>query len=131
MVAAFLALFLPFQDILAAGGIHPVAGNGEPAQHLPGIVIGGMQQENPAVLEELRVQCHPEQPILIGCGHCDVAHFSDLTGLRQEDPDLAGDLGKKDPAILKAGQVHGLRHPFRQHLHFESKIGRDIRSRRG
>lgn len=104
------------QQSLLRGGVDRVAGGREAGEVEPLLGLVGMQQIEPVVRGEARIERETEQPVGLA-GHLgrvrEVQRGRDLHGLLVDDLELSGALGEEHPAVRcdrqleRVGEVAG------------------------
>ena len=122
VVAALQALFFVFQDELLAAGDEPVVLHLEAGEILAVETDGRVDQVDPAVLRELRVEGEGEEAVLLRLEDLHLGDEFHALGLRIVDLEGARVLVEPETAVGGELEVHRLREAGEQRLGLEAHV---------
>ena len=125
VMAALAPLFIEAQNLLLARHVQPVAVHPEATQALAYEVRRRIEQVNPLVLRELRIEGETKQTILLLGEHRNGPGLDDLAA-RLANFQHAAQFVEKDPAIRRELQQQRLRHSSCENFDLVAVVGRDF-----
>ena len=126
VVAAGEALFLVLEDDLLAPRHQLVVLDGEAGKVLAVETERRVDEVDPTVLGELRVEREGQEAVLLLLEGFDLGDERDALRLRVVDLERPGVFVQPDAAVGAELEVHGLRHPFEQLLDLEADVLRGL-----